>query len=579
MKAKRLFSLLAAGILCFTALAGCSKDTASSGSEPVSSTTEDKGDDSKEAEDSKETEESDESGESSIGGEEPVDLGDTPSWRADTSPMTIEWFAAFDWYAKSFDPVNNMADKALLEETGITINYTTGDLDKLNALIISGSMPEVMTFEAVAPQRLQLENGGLVENLDELTADFAPDLNVPQSQKDWYRNEDGNWYSIISYYYGPERTSEEYGGFLVTHNSNFVRTDILEQIGMTMDDLHTKEGFYDALKAVKDQNIQYDGLEVIPLTGVYASHMAEQFGAQREDEEGNLLDIKMQPEYLEALKYYNKMYNDGLIREDEFTNETPQRDQLVASGQVFMSQGWMTVKQPRGALYASDQNAKIMYAGTIDKGDNGRDHYLTSVNSGGWTSTVITKNAENPGRIMTLFSYLSQDGVTLDEEYGHGCYDIVDGLVVRKPEAEKEYEEDYNAAYNKYNMNNGYIVDYTINQKYENPVVDNVLEQDRINMERDKDQRIFDDKCFTDVQPLAGTDLAAVKVQLDDYWETMEPQMIMAATEEECEKLYNEAIEQWKLMGYDALYESQNERFKENKAKLDLEFAWPSLQK
>lgn len=41
--------------------------------------------------------------------------------------------------------------------------------------------------------------------------------------------------------------------------------------------------------------------------------MAQQFGAQQEDEQGNLLDIKLQPEYLEALKFYNKLYTEGLI--------------------------------------------------------------------------------------------------------------------------------------------------------------------------------------------------------------------------------------------------------------------------
>ena len=70
---------------------------------------------------------------------------------------------------------------------------------------------------------------------------------------------------------------------------------------MTMDDLHTKDGFYQALKKVKDQKLQYDGMDVIPLTGVYPVNMAQQFGAQQEDEQGNLLDIKLQPEYLEAL--------------------------------------------------------------------------------------------------------------------------------------------------------------------------------------------------------------------------------------------------------------------------------------
>ena len=63
----------------------------------------------------------------------------------------------------------------------------------------------------------------MVLDLEELSEKYAPDLNVPQSQKDWYRNDDGKWYSLVSFYYGPERCTDEFGGFLVTHNSNFCK--------------------------------------------------------------------------------------------------------------------------------------------------------------------------------------------------------------------------------------------------------------------------------------------------------------------------------------------------------------------
>ena len=559
MKRKRISSILLAGAVCVSLLSGCG----SKGEETAADIPQSEALQTEAAEESQNEEAA----------------GETPSWKKDTSPVTIDWFVAYDWYGKVFDPVNNIADKKLQTETGITVNIITGDADKLNALIVSGELPDVVTFDAVASQRLQMENAGLVLDLEELAENYAPDLNVPQSQKDWYRNEDGKWYSLVSFYYGPERCSDEFGGFLVTHNSNFVRTDLLEQIGMTMDDLHTKDGFYQALKKVKDQKLQYDGMDVIPLTGVYPVNMAQQFGAQQEDEQGNLLDIKLQPEYLEALKFYNKLYTEGLITTDEFTQDQTQRDQKVASGQVFMAQGWMTVKQPRSALYSSDPNAKMLYCGTIKTGDSGKQHYLSSINAAGWTTTMITSGAQHPDRIISLFAYLTQEEAALDEEYGSGCYDIVDGKAIRKEEAVKEYEEDYNAAYNKYNMNLSFAMDYTIIQKYENLNVENELEKDRINMERDKDASLYDDKCFSDINPMAGTDLAAIKAAIDEYWKSAEPQIIMASDEAECEKLYNQAVEQMYSMGYEELYESQNEKFHKNKEKLGIEFAWPSLQK
>jgi len=505
---------------------------------------------------------------------------DGPSWKRDTTPITVDWFVAYDWYSKVFDPVNNLADKALQEETGITLNIITGDTDKLNALIMTNDLPDIVTFDAIATQRTQLENSGMVYDLEELANKYAPDLNIPQSQKDWYRNKDGKWYSAISYFYASERVNDEFGGFFVTHNNNYVRVDLLEKLGLTMDDLKTKDGLFNALKAVKDQKLQYNGLDVIPITGVYALHMAQQLGMQLEDENGNLLSAYHQPEYLEALLFYNKMYREGLITSDEFTQDITMRDQKVASGQVFFAQGWITVKQPRQALFSADSNAKMLYAGHLIGGDNGKTPYLESVNSQGWTTTMITKNAKHPERIITLFAYLTQESVTLDEEYGYGCYDIVDGKVVRKPEAIEEYNKDYNAAYNKYNMNLQFMVDYTINQKYENvDAVTSEMERDRIAMERDKSFNIYDNKCFSDVKPEAGTDLAGIDAQVTDYWRSAEPKMIMASSAEECERLYREALDQIEALGYSQLMEYQNQRFQENKAKLGIKFAWPSLQK
>lgn len=577
MRKNKWMALFLAGTLCVTALAGCGdkkndpQNTTAQGGTAATEAQDGGGTGGQDAAGG--TDQTGQSGESGQSGQQ-----EGASWKQDTAPITIDWFVAYDWYGKVFDPDNNVADQKLQTETGITLNIMTGDTEKLNALIVSGQLPDVVTFDAIASQRLQMENAGMVLDLEDLEKQYAPDLNVPQSQKDWYRNEDGKWYSLISYYYGNERCNDEYGGFLVTHNSNFVRVDLLEQIGMTMEDLTTKEGIYNALKAVKDQKLQYNGLEVVPLTGLNATHMAEQLGVQLEDENGNLQDIRLQPEYLEALKFYNKLYNEGLISTDEFTQDQNQRDQKIASGQAFMAQGWMTVKQPRQSLYSSDPNAKMLYCGTIETGDSGKQHYLSSVNAGGWTTTMITKKAKNPERIITLFSYLTQEGVTLDEEFGCGCYDIVDGTVVRHEDAVKEYESDYTAAYNKYNMNLSFAVDYTINQKFENLNVDNEMERDRIAMERDENLKIFDDKCFTDVDPMAGTDLAAVNASIDEYWKTIEPQIIMASSEADCEKQYNDAVAQIKAMGFDQLIEYQNQRFQVNKDKLGLEHAWPSLQ-
>ena len=78
---------------------------------------------------------------------------DGSSWKQDTSDCTVTWFMAYDWYGKKFDEVNNLFDKKLYEETGVKIDIQTGDTDKLNMLIQTGKLPDIVTMDANLHQR------------------------------------------------------------------------------------------------------------------------------------------------------------------------------------------------------------------------------------------------------------------------------------------------------------------------------------------------------------------------------------------------------------------------------------------
>lgn len=515
-------------------------------------------------------------GQADVGQEGTVQIA-SPSWKTDTSPYTIDWFVSYDWYSKKFNPDTNLTDKKILTDTGITLNITTGDFDKLNMMIATGDLPDVITTDATASQRLLLENGGMLLDLNELSAKYAPDLNVPQSMKDWYTAEDGNWYAITSFYYGPERTSKEFGGYYETHNKNFVRTDLLEQTGYTLEDMKTKEGFLNACRAIKEKGITYNGMSVTPFMGADAYYLGQQFGMDLEDKEGNLLNPIRQPEYLEALLFLNTMYREGLFTDEEFTMDKQQKEQMVASGRVFAANTWTTVSETRKALSAADPNARILYAGVME-GDQGKKAYIECINAMGWTGTLITKNAKRPDRIIQFMSYMTSEEATLDQKYGVGTYDIVDGKVVQKPEVKKEFDENYQVAKEKYMGDFGYFTDWTIIQKYLKTDTNDIYEVDQYKSSMDPTLTLFDNKCFRDIKPEAGTDMAAKKARIDEYWGQCAPKIVMASSAAECEKLYNEAIKGMEDLGLKELETYQNERFQKNKEKMGIKFAWPRNQ-
>ena len=117
-------------------------------------------------------------------------------------------------------------------------------------------------------------------------------------------------------------------GFYETHNQNYVREDILSEIGMSIDDLQTKEGFLNALRAVKEKNIQYNGQNVVPYMVLFSDiadiQIAQQLGASEEDAQGNFQSLYTTPEYREAMLLFNQMYREGLLTDDSFTVDKSQ---------------------------------------------------------------------------------------------------------------------------------------------------------------------------------------------------------------------------------------------------------------
>lgn len=499
------------------------------------------------------------------------------SWTANKDePVTISWFMAYDWFGGVFDPVNNLAFAQQLADTGVTIEFSSGDTDKLNMLIATNALPDVITMDAIATQRKLLENNGALAPLEPLIEEFAPDMNVPQSMIDWYRNDDGESYIIASFYYGEERTTPEFGGMYVTHNKNKVRTDILEQIGMTIDDLQTRDGMLEALRAVKNNNIEYNGQKVTPWGALDLEMIATQFGWKPENEDGTHSSLWRSEEYLEALKWANTLFNEGLMTDEVFTWSTAQRDEAVASGTVFAGSGWTgLVKDSQRALYAADNTATIMVCGRMDD-DAEETIYYPGVNCPGWTGTMINANAENKDRIIQLFSYLTTDIATLDAEYGVDCYDIVDGKVVMKPDKQAEFDADPTLAIAKYKTDFSYFMDWTIIQKYwPETRSDNPVEIDIQAAEMEPELPMYDNKCFIGLDPDGGTDLAATYTVIEDYWDQTEPMIVMSGSHEECEAMWKDALAQLDALGFEEIEAHREERFQKNKDRLGIEFAYP----
>lgn len=321
--------------------------------------------------------------------------------------VTITWFVAEEGYSKVWDPQNHTGDAKILRNTGVNLELTSGDLTDLDALIATDALPDLITVEAGAAERFLIEDSGMAAPLEPLFETYAKDANIPESMKEWYRNKDGNWYSIASYYYGPERVNSEYGGYLGTHNSNYARSDLLEEIG-------------------------------VPVKS------------------------------LEALQFGNQLYREGLMLPEEFTESLNQRRKQVQAGRVFFCTGYSNVQEAKDLLQSANPDAQMMYAGHI-RGAEGKKPNLKSVPSGGWTVTMVRADAEPMDRIISFIAYMVSEEATLDAApaIGADTWELIDQRCVRKESVRREFEENYEKASEKYFMNLEFFVDWTIIQRYQ----------------------------------------------------------------------------------------------------------------
>lgn len=512
-----------------------------------------------------------------------LDRIESPSWSKDLTPVVLDWFIAYDWFDKTFDPDNNWGDKKLLTHTGITLHVRCGSVEELNTIIASGSLPDLITYDVNSSIINKLEKDNMLYPLDELMEQYAPDMDVMPSMMEWYQADDGHWYRFVSFFIGTERINKAYGGHYRSFNGNWAREDILKQIGMTKEDMYTKEGFISVLEKVRDLDIHYNGNPVTPFMldvwhDAVVERFAEQFGADLEDENGNWVNIMKTPEYLEALLFLNDMYNKGLYSDEEFTMDKVQKDAKLASGRVFALNGWVTNNIGSRRLWIADERAKMVYVGVIQGGKSGKKPIIRTTNSLGWSATVLTKDCEHPIRGIRLLSYLSQEELMLDNTYGTGTYQVINGEAIRDPEKVEEEMKDPKAFYDKYTLNLGLLLDTNVAYRYRKEP-ENWFEKEKLMALTQPDATVCIDKPFSALIPEVGTELSMIYERLRAYRNQRLPLIMMAVDEKECVALYEELIKEMDDMGMVALDTYRNQRFQENKKKMGMMYAWPRNQK
>ena len=505
-----------------------------------------------------------------------TETGETPAWQNYASePVTLDWYVNYSWFASPWG--ENLVTKTITEETGVDINFITPngtETEKLNALIASNSLPDLITIGWWEPQVTEMILGDKVYALNELADQYDPYFWQVSNEDTvrWYTQDDGNIYGYPNSSVTPQDVED--GENAQSNQTFLVRKDIYEAIGSP--DMTTPEGFCDAVKKAAELFPTVDGAPLIPI----GAHVFDDSGnvsfdkylmnmlAVPWEKDGKLYDRYTDPEYIRWLKVFRKLAEEGYLANDIFVDSRTQMEEKLAEGRYFcMIYQYTDMLSQQKELYAKDPD-KIYLAIDGPKNSNQDDPTRPTTNINGWTVTMISKQCEHPERAIAFLDYLlSEHGQKMIYLGVEGkTYDIVDGKPVIKPEVKKlldtnreEYDRLYGAD-DAYWMLQNNIMQYQWKQEA-SPAVAQLEEWS-------KKYVVYNGEYDVSL-PIASKE-GIEDEKITKLWSQTLPRLLLASSDEVFDEILNEFIEKREKMGYQEVMEKKTEYMQDAKEKLGI---------
>lgn len=391
------------------------------------------------------------------------------SWQKDTSPFEFDIYFYGAW-GDNYPWRGALVEQFITEDTGVTPNIiipTGNEQEYLNVMIASNDLPDAMVLEWYAPETKRLIESGKIYSVDELSEQYAPELMDMISDEiiNYHSHTDGKLYYLPSFF----TTAEEYEQAIERHGARslFIQKGIFEALGEPSVD--TTEKLVQLLKDIKEQFPDVKPFAIEPpldvnqwglsgnltmqyyFNGIFAP---ETYGRDQYIEEGKIKLIFENPNYIEAVRFLNQLYKEDLISVDTLMMKHEIYGETVDSAQWgvaarFPIDIWKN-HNPQIMQLTNDE-AKTYIPLEFQK-HNGKEPQFAGGRGAGWVASMVTKNAQNPERIIRYFQYCWSDEGQLTNLFGREgiTYDMVDGMPRYKPEILDEIEEDPTALVDKY---------------------------------------------------------------------------------------------------------------------------------
>ena len=339
-----------------------------------------------------------------------------------SEPLTIKAFICPNTAVKDYN--DNEYTRWLTELTNISLELDIPPVadaqQKLNLMLASGDLPEVIIGCNIRLDQVQiLANQGLLLPLNDYIEEYGVEFKkvyeaYPQIE-DLITMLDGK-------IYGLPHVNDCYHCSM--SQKMWVYQPWLDKLGLAVPT--TTEEFYQMLKAFKEQDPNGNGeADEIPLSGttftnggwhspidqfimnsfVYNDLVTPNGGRSLILEDGTVKAAFTEPGWQEGLKYLNKLYSEGLIDPQAFTNDSSLIQQLGENADVpilgAVGAGWYGVFTQNGG--PSGRWKEYTPIAPLEGPSGMRQTPRTPFQpTGGQANFVITNQAQNPEAAFRL---------------------------------------------------------------------------------------------------------------------------------------------------------------------------------
>lgn len=336
--------------------------------------------------------------------------------------------------------------KNITEETGLTLEFVElaagTAAEKVPLMLAGGDMPDV--FWALLSDAQILQNTTQLVPLEGMLEDFAPNSlkTYEELGTDWRTiaiAPDDHMYGMLSRY---ESLYEGTGDGIQIINKKWLEA-VNKEVPTTLDE------YYEVLKAFKEQdpngNGQADEIPYCFAEDMWCASITNDIGmwgigngygdtnSNFHIRDGKVSGTVNTPEYREYLEFFHKLYAEGLIDAEGFSQNTEVFSNKIKNNQVGTYYSWtaleyLSSEQEKDWVVlptiAAKEGVQPVANGEIDR---------STINKNGW---VITTQCDHPEAALRLWDYLARDAEskmtvamgekgTLWDEYPEGGYYFV----------------------------------------------------------------------------------------------------------------------------------------------------------